>query len=170
MERAEVAALCRDFDTRDLAFWVDGGWGVDALIGFQTRDHSDLDLAAEFAALPALDQALKAHGYRRQDRPGDPEWNWVFCKGGISVDLHGFWWDDDGSAVLGEASGGSIYPPDALTGIGQINGYPVKCVSAAAVLHFRNGFEPRPKDRHDVALLCQTFGLPLPTRFLPTNG
>lgn len=26
------------------AVWVGGGWGIDALIGEQTRDHRDLDL------------------------------------------------------------------------------------------------------------------------------
>jgi lincosamide nucleotidyltransferase A/C/D/E len=24
--------------------WVGGGWGIDALVGEQTRDHRDLDL------------------------------------------------------------------------------------------------------------------------------
>ncbi|MBA2471257.1 MAG: hypothetical protein H0V41_03070 [Pseudonocardiales bacterium] len=27
--------------------WVDGGWGVDALLEEQTRSHSDLDLTAK---------------------------------------------------------------------------------------------------------------------------
>lgn len=31
-------------DARDAEVWVGGGWGVDALLGEQTRQHSDLDL------------------------------------------------------------------------------------------------------------------------------
>lgn len=31
-------------DTHGVPFWVDGGWGVDALLGEQTRSHRDLDL------------------------------------------------------------------------------------------------------------------------------
>lgn len=165
MDVAEVGQLCRCFDAEGLRYWVDGGWGVDALIGRQTRDHSDLDLAVELAALPAFEQILALQGYARADRPGDPEWNWVIRKGDMAIDLHGFWWDDNGNAVLGEASDGSNYPAGALTGTGRIDDYPVNCVSAAAVLHFRNGFAPRPKDRHDVALLCEAFGLPTPARF-----
>ena len=26
-----------------VAVWIDGGWGVDALVGKQTREHDDLD-------------------------------------------------------------------------------------------------------------------------------
>ncbi len=28
----------------DMVVWVEGGWGVDALLGEQTRPHDDLDL------------------------------------------------------------------------------------------------------------------------------
>jgi lincosamide nucleotidyltransferase A/C/D/E len=33
--------------------WVDGGWGVDALLGEQTRPHKDLDIAIEEKDLPS---------------------------------------------------------------------------------------------------------------------
>jgi lincosamide nucleotidyltransferase A/C/D/E len=43
--------------------WVDGGWGVDALVGEQTRDHSDLDLALDGDDLEAARQALEEEGF-----------------------------------------------------------------------------------------------------------
>lgn len=79
MNREQVVRLCRCFDADALPFWVDGGWGVDALIGRQPRDHSDLDLAVEFAALPAFERALFAQGFVQRNRPDDPEWNWVLA-------------------------------------------------------------------------------------------
>jgi lincosamide nucleotidyltransferase A/C/D/E len=39
-----------------IEWWVDGGWGVDALLGEETRTHNDLDLVirrAEIHQLPA---------------------------------------------------------------------------------------------------------------------
>jgi lincosamide nucleotidyltransferase A/C/D/E len=27
-----------------LVVWLDGGWGVDALLGYRSRPHQDLDL------------------------------------------------------------------------------------------------------------------------------
>jgi Aminoglycoside-2''-adenylyltransferase len=45
--------------------WIAGGWGVDALVGHQTRIHSDLDLAVDVTqmALDHLLQAFGRHGY-----------------------------------------------------------------------------------------------------------
>jgi hypothetical protein len=31
------------FRSQGITVWLDGGWGVDALLGRQTRPHSDLD-------------------------------------------------------------------------------------------------------------------------------
>ena len=166
MDLGKVVDLCRAFDAEGLPYWVDGGWGVDTLLGKQTRQHSDLDLAVAYTALPAFARLLALQAFSRHDRTGDPEWNWVFRHvKGQSVDLHGFWWDEQGNAVLGEAADKSMYPKGALSGRGMIGALDVNCVSAEAVLNFRAGFEPRPKDRHDVAMLCDTFGLQAPTGF-----
>ena len=27
-----------------IRYWLDGGWGVDALVGRQTREHRDVDI------------------------------------------------------------------------------------------------------------------------------
>jgi lincosamide nucleotidyltransferase A/C/D/E len=36
------------FENRhQIEFYVDGGWGVDALLGKQTRPHADLDIAIQ---------------------------------------------------------------------------------------------------------------------------
>lgn len=37
----EILGLLRRAGTE---VWVGGGWGIDALLGRQTRDHRDLDL------------------------------------------------------------------------------------------------------------------------------
>ena len=31
----------------EIAIWLDGGWGVDALLGEETRVHNDIDLFVE---------------------------------------------------------------------------------------------------------------------------
>jgi hypothetical protein len=41
--------------------WIAGGWGVDALVGRQTRIHSDVDVTQ--MALDHLLQAFGRHGY-----------------------------------------------------------------------------------------------------------
>ncbi len=166
MEGEDVIHLGRCFEKAGLPFWIDGGWGVDALLGRQTRGHSDLDLAVNLDDLPFFEQILQAEGYARVARAGDPEWNWVLQNAsGQSVDLHGFVTDGEGNGILGDPDDHAMYPSGALCGSGVINGVAVRCVAAPFVLAFRNGFDPRDVDRHDVAALCARFGLAPPSRF-----
>ena len=167
MDRSAVVKLCAKFERAGLAYWVDGGWGVDALIGEQTRPHSDLDLAVLLEDIPEFERLLKLDGYTRIIRDRDPEWNWFLVNSdGGAVDLHGFVLDEVGNGVLGDASDGAMYPCGALEGVGTLGGHGVRCVSAPFVLLFRNSFAPRDVDHHDVAALCSRFDLPRPTRFV----
>jgi lincosamide nucleotidyltransferase A/C/D/E len=43
--------------------WIDGGWGVDALIGHQTRKHEDLDLVVDTAAVDRVRALLVDDGF-----------------------------------------------------------------------------------------------------------
>jgi lincosamide nucleotidyltransferase A/C/D/E len=166
MELEHVVYLCRSFELEGLAFWIDGGWGVDALLGEQTRPHSDLDLAVKLEDFLAFQRLLRTKAYSRVGRAGDADWNWVFQDAiGRSVDLHGFVLDECGNGVLGNPTKGVMYPAGALDGVGALGGIPVRCVAAPFVLEFRNGFEPRPVDHRDVAALCVRFGLARPSRF-----
>ena len=45
MSGGDVVALLRLLAEHRIDVWVDGGWGVDALLGEQTRPHSDVDIA-----------------------------------------------------------------------------------------------------------------------------
>ena len=40
----DVALVVTALAEAGVAAWLDGGWGVDALLGEQTREHDDLDL------------------------------------------------------------------------------------------------------------------------------
>ena len=51
----------------DIRVWVDGGWGVDALLGRQTRRHRDLDLALRLADVERALDVLAELGYRVVD-------------------------------------------------------------------------------------------------------
>ena len=43
----DVVELYRYLAQNNIKIWLDGGWGVDALLGQQTRLHSDLDIIIE---------------------------------------------------------------------------------------------------------------------------
>jgi lincosamide nucleotidyltransferase A/C/D/E len=45
MLERDVLEVLDILDADGVMHWLDGGWGVDALLGVQTRPHADLDLA-----------------------------------------------------------------------------------------------------------------------------
>ena len=42
---------------------IDGGWGVDALLGEQTRPHDDLDLVVALNDFSAIEEVLVPEGF-----------------------------------------------------------------------------------------------------------
>src|SRR5262245_4430984 len=64
---------------------LDGGWGVDALLGEQTREHGDLDVILNVEDLSRLAEATRS--YPR--KPGGTDTNFVLELGpGNEVDVH----------------------------------------------------------------------------------
>jgi lincosamide nucleotidyltransferase A/C/D/E len=47
MTPGDVIAVVQTLESAGVVFWLDGGRGVDALLGRQTRPHGDLDLALD---------------------------------------------------------------------------------------------------------------------------
>ena len=47
------------FDSLSVTYWLDGGWGVDALYGKQTRDHRDMDINFDAAKTQDVLTALR---------------------------------------------------------------------------------------------------------------
>jgi lincosamide nucleotidyltransferase A/C/D/E len=43
LSASDVIEVVGALGPHGLNVWIDGGWGVDALVGEQTRDHADLD-------------------------------------------------------------------------------------------------------------------------------
>jgi lincosamide nucleotidyltransferase A/C/D/E len=166
MKANDVASLYNDLEAAGVCIWIDGGWGVDALLGEETRAHSDLDIAIELKDVPRLRAHLASRGYAEVTRADSSAWMFVMADAaGRRVDVHAVVFNDAGEAVLGPAENGHAYPPGSLAGQGEIAGSKVRCVTAAAVVGFRSGFDPRAVDRHDVRLLCRRFGIPLPDAF-----
>jgi lincosamide nucleotidyltransferase A/C/D/E len=75
---AEDALVLYDlFRSHGITVWVDGGWGVDALLGQQTRPHSGLDVALRHSDVPELRTLLEERGYRDVPRDDTRDCNFV---------------------------------------------------------------------------------------------
>jgi lincosamide nucleotidyltransferase A/C/D/E len=153
-----VDALERD----GIAVWLDGGWGVDALVGEQTRPHADLDLAVDRDELEDIQDNLKRLGFRvdRSAEPGLPARMVMKDDHGREIDLHLLVFDGTGNGwqqLDGSGRAWGRYPAEDLTARGIVEGHAVNCLSAALQFRFRLGYEPTARDRHDLQLLQERF-------------
>jgi lincosamide nucleotidyltransferase A/C/D/E len=163
MTVADVIDLYTELENLKITIWVDGGWGVDALIGEQTRAHQDLDIAIQKKDVPRLRQLLREHGYQEIKLQDARPWNFVFGDdNGREVDIHVIVLDDNGNGQYGPRDKEEMYPAAALTGTGSINGHPVRCISPEWMVKFHSGRKLKEKDFRDVSVLCKKFGIPLP--------
>lgn len=164
MNAALVVEICAEMERLGVPFWIDGGWCVDALLGYETRTHGDLDIVVEMRDVPTLRDALISRGFRDDVRGGATPWNFVLADAeGNAVDVHAINMDEQGRGVLGPPALGQFYPAGALDGVGAIKGRPVRCIAAKHMVQFKTSFEQRAIDRADVAALCARFGIEVST-------
>lgn len=161
MTASDVLEIAELLTQNHIDFTIDGGWGVDALLGEQTRSHADLDIAMPHKDASRIWSLLEARGYR--DVPRDDSWECNFVLGddlGHEVDIHTYTFDDAGKLIYGVA-----YPFDSLTGTGSINGYPVRCISPEWLVKFHTGYPIDENDYHDVKALCRRFSIDMPAEY-----
>ncbi len=138
-------------------FWLEGGWGVDALAGRQTRPHRDVDLDVDAAHEQEVLDALHELRYVIETdwRPNRVE---LVAPGRGWVDLHPLVIDGNGNARQAALGGGWHEFPRSFFTLGRIGGSSVSCVSVEAQRLFHTGYELRDVDRHDLEVLNQLNG------------
>ena len=77
MTSIDVIDCYTTLENLGIEIWVDGGWGVDALLGEQTRPHKDLDIAIQQKDVQKLRELLEAQGYREIKLEEAKPWNFV---------------------------------------------------------------------------------------------
>jgi lincosamide nucleotidyltransferase A/C/D/E len=163
---ADVVDLHSELKSLGIQIWIDGGWGVDALLGQQTRTHKDLDIAIQEKDIPKLREFLEARGYKEIKLEMARAHNFVLGDDkGHEVDVHVIALDDKGNGIYGPVENGEMYPAASLTGSGTVNGYAVKCISPEWMVKFHSGYELKEKDLQDVSALCEKFGIDLPEEY-----
>lgn len=157
MQFADVVRVLDALESHGVRHWVAGGWGVAALAGRQSRAHRDLDLAVDADTLPACREALAALGY-----VAETDWLPVRVEyaaaGDLWVDVHPVHIGEDGQGRQHDLDGGSFdYPPHGFM-VGSLEHRAIPCLSADRQRVFHSGYEPRPQDRHDLAVLAALDG------------
>ncbi|MDX6362509.1 MAG: lincosamide nucleotidyltransferase [Streptomyces sp.] len=159
MTADDVLSLLSLLRRAGVDIWIGGGWGIDALVGEETRPHRDLDLAHRQDQEPALVAALAAAGFT-ETLDWRPVRFVVTDPGGREIDLHPLVFAADGSAVQASPDPARPfrYPAECFV-TGTVRGTTVPCLSPEQQVHFHQGYEPADRDRHDMALLRKAFGI-----------
>lgn len=165
MDENDVLAALERLEAAGIRFWLDGGWGCDALLRRHTREHADLDLVIERDDWARAGNALAPLGYKHDTEvsPGLPARVVLLTPQGLQVDLHPVVFDERGNGwqELGEGAWG-LYPREGLEGAGSVGGREVPCITPELQLRHRLGYAWTERDRHDLRLLADRFELSLP--------
>jgi lincosamide nucleotidyltransferase A/C/D/E len=150
--------------TAGVQAWLDGGWGVDALLGRITRPHNDLDLVLPLADLTRAVEVLVRSGFGVEEE----ELGRVVLVHADHgrVDLHPVTFDAHGNGVqvqppASPTASPLVYRSDGFVS-GWILGRAVPCISADVQVVTRLGYDRSEKHRQDAVALCAAFGLQVP--------
>lgn len=162
----DVLALYTAMESRGVKLWLDGGWGVDALLGRQTRNHGDIDVVVQQKDVGILVEHLYVLGFHNVRRSDESNYNFVLGNDEAQfIDLHVIELNDVGNGIYGPVKNGVLYPAEALTGMGMLAGVPVRCISPEWVVKFHRGYDLRAKDYYDIKAICEKFKIDLPTEY-----
>jgi lincosamide nucleotidyltransferase A/C/D/E len=162
MEAKDVIEVVTFLQDRGIRFWIDGGWGVDALLGEKTRAHNDLDIAVELSDRDAYDAAVADAGFEFLYRDGPLNWV-VRDDRGREIDVHLVDTTVEATDSRGkQVYGGIPYDVGCFDGVGTIGGVQVRCCTAEFQMVSHTGYEIGETDVDDVAALHRRFGIPVP--------
>ena len=167
MTEADVLEVLQWLGEGEVAVWLKGGWGVDALVGEQTRDHKDLDLIVRDDDVSRMSDVLYPHGFRLSR--GVQGGFVLRDERGRVVDVHPVRFDDRGNGHFDSVDRGPFdHPAAAFAAAGSIAGRRVTCLSAEAQMTDHAwGYTPGESDFHDMRLLNSRLGAALLPPYIP---
>jgi lincosamide nucleotidyltransferase A/C/D/E len=167
MDADDVIAFYTELEKLGIEIWLDGGWGVDALLGRQTRPHADLDIFIQEKDVSRLRGLLESRGYREIKLEIARSFNFVLGDSiGREIDVHVFNFDNNGNFTYGTGASAEIFPVAVLAGVGTIEGRTVKCISPEWMVKWHTGYKLRESDYKDVLALCKKFNIEIPAEYI----
>ena len=157
--------------------WLTGGWGIDALLGEQTRPHKDLDVIMLLDDVVRMRELLGHDGYGLKELWSENRWV-VDAHGvetatafvlqdseGREFDAHAMRLDDRGNGAPAWEAEGFVFKRQDLAGEGIIAGVAVQCLSPEMQVLCHTGYELPDKQLRDLELLHEKFGVEYPDEY-----
>ena len=173
-----VIQIYQFLSAHQIRIWLTGGWGIDALLGEQTRPHKDLDFILHLDQILRLRELMAPEGYslkeiwsenkRAVDSTGSQTDTALVLQDsdGRELDLHAIIIDPHGNGIPAwEAPPDFIFSREDLSGQGLIHDFPVACISAESQIICHTGYELPDNHRRDLVRLQQKYGGSYPVEF-----
>ncbi len=159
VEECNAVEIISLFRSKGIQIYLDGGWGVDALVGFESRVHNDIDIFIEQRNKERAIKLLKNNGYTEtvMEYTTLDHTVWQDDKEKI-IDLHIFSRNNNGDLVFE----GDTFPKEAFSGKGRIGNLEVDCITPEWQVRFHSGYQLDDNDLKDILMLCNKFDLAVP--------
>lgn len=140
-------------DGLKIKYWIDGGWGIDILLGKQNRVHRDIDVDFDGKFTDVLLDALNVKGYTivTDWRPARIE---LYHPELGYIDIHPLIISEDGSAKQAGLNDDWYEFKAEWFSSALFEERTIPCISAEAQKLFHSGYELREVDKIDLKNLA----------------
>lgn len=175
----DAIAIYNLLSSQDIPIWLSGGWGIDALLGEQSRHHKDLDVILLLDDVQPLFDLLANHGYSLKELWSENLWAIDSRKNkvptafvlhdsvGRELDAHAIRVDEAGNGIPTWAKAEDfIFSRHDLSTQGIIAGVVVQCISADMQIRSHTGYTLPEYQQQDLIRLHESLGTAFPEGFL----
>jgi lincosamide nucleotidyltransferase A/C/D/E len=166
----DVISICKCLAANGIQIWLTGGWGIDALLGEQTRPHKDLDVIMLLDDVVRMCEILGHEGYSLKELWSENRWAMDVDENKIATafvlqdsdgrefDAHAMRLDNRGNGVPAwDAAESFIFKKHDLAGVGMIAGVVVQCITPEKQVLCHTGYELPEMQLRDLELLHERF-------------
>ena len=178
----DVLIICRLLSNIGIDIWITGGWGIDALLERQTREHKDLDVIMLLDDVIPTRELMSKQGYELKElwsenlftkdtRGNETATAFVLRDAhGREFDAHAIRIDEQGNGIPAwDETDAFILKKEHLVGIGAIAGFPIRCITPESQMMCHTGYELPKYQWRDLVLLQEKFGVGYPEGFTRRN-
>lgn len=140
-------------DSLQIKYWIDGGWGIDILLGKQTREHRDIDVNFDGEFTELLLNTLKDNGYKVVTDWSPTRIELHHSELGY-IDIHPLVINEDGSAKQAGLNNDWYDFKAEWFSNALFKDRVIPCISAEAQKLFHSGYELREVDKIDLENLA----------------
>lgn len=172
IEAQDAIQLYKLLSQHDIPLWLTGGWGIDALLGEETRPHKDLDIIMLREDVTRMLALLAEHGYQMHELWSENQWiedtqgnriptAFVLAdQDDRQLDVHAMNLDPNGDGIPAwEMVDDFAFPRQELGGRGTIAGVKVACITPESQVKCHLGYPLPEAQQMDLARLQAKFGV-----------